>query len=368
MHRESAPEKRTLELLSQRLEGARLEGGALVLEDDGLRVRAALPYREGPCFQLEVTAEHPDFFEPLTASAAGYAETDEALAQAAAEELAHTLFSALPPALRGRGRVLPELVLWGREHRFRASASEVVLLGGGGLPGGQDLWSRIGEEILPYLGNKNVYWLRLYIARMGEEASCEARLNGWVVPELTSLLSEAARSWLPEEGEAWSAKQYVVFVQEQETRVRCPYTWEDAWLLTGAAIRFFEQGVKYEALPRALGALTDVPSLAEDVLSLLPEHMTRMFLPQVKISSTVLLQRDGREAAVRFTQMRAWDPVYQAAVRHLRRDRPDKAKLLRIVGGSAISRAVGRALEAGTRPEELLLSQAFMISESYQLW
>ena len=70
----------------------------------------------------------------------------------------------------------------------------------------------------------------------------------------------------------------------------------------------------------------------------------------------------------RFTQMRAWDPVYRAAVNHLRRDRPDKEKLLRIVGGSAISHAVGRALEAGTGPEELLLSQAFMISESYQLW
>ena len=93
-----------------------------------------------------------------------------------------------------------------------------------------------------------------------------------------------------------------------------------------------------------------------------------MFLPQVKLSSTVLLQRDGREAAVRFTQMRAWDPVYRAAVNHLRKDRPDKEKLLRIVGGSAISRAVSRALEAGAGPEDLLLSQAFIISENYQLW
>lgn len=368
MRRESAPEEQVLEQLSRRLEGARLERGVLVLEDGRLRVRAALPYREGPSFQLEVTAEHPDFFEPLTASASGYAESGGELALAAAEELEHTLFSALLPALRGRGRALPELVLWGREHRFRASASQVVLLGGSELPGGRDLWSRIGEEILPYLGSKSAYWLKLYIARVGEEVSCEARLNGWAVPELTALLAEAARDW-PADGQVLrSAKQYVVFVQEEGTRVRCPYTWEDAWLLTGAAIRFFEKGVKYEALPRALGALTDVPSLAEDVLSLLPEQMTHMFLPQVKLSSTVLLQRDGREAAVRFTQMRAWDPVYRAAVNHLRRDRPDKEKLLRIVGGSAISHAVGRALEAGTGPEELLLSQAFMISESYQLW
>ena len=167
-----------------------------------LRVRAALPYREGPSFQLEVTAEHPDFFEPLTASASGYAESGGELALAAAEELEHTLFSALLPALRGRGRALPELVLWGREHRFRASASQVVLLGGGELPGGRDLWSRIGEEILPYLGSKSAYWLKLYIARVGEEVSCEARLNGWAVPELTALLAEACGRAGPAERQA----------------------------------------------------------------------------------------------------------------------------------------------------------------------
>ena len=368
MLKDSAPEARTLELLSGQLEGAQLEQGALLLPDDGLRVTAALPYREGAGFQLEVRVEHPDFFETMTGSVAGYAETDEALAQSAAGELGRALFPALRAVLRGRGRALPVMLLWGREHRFRACASEVVILGGCGLPGGRDLWSRIGEEILSYLGSKTVYWLRLYIARVGEDVSCEARLNGWEVPELTELLSQAAREWPLGEGTMQSAKQYVFFALERETRVRCPYTWEDAWLLTGAAIRFFETGIKYEALPGALGKLTDVPSLAEDVLSLLPEHMTHMFLPQVRLSSTVLLQRDGREAAVRFTQMRAWDPVYRAAVNHLRRDRPDKRRLLRIVGGSAISHAVNRAMEAGTGPEELLLSQAFMISESYQLW
>lgn len=368
MLKESAPEVRTLELLSQRLENAAMERGALVLPDFGLHITAAVSHREGLSFQLEMKAEHVDFFEPMTASAAGYAETDEELARAASEELSHSLFSALLPALRGRGRPLPELLLWGREHHFRASASEVVILGGGGLPGGQDLWSRIGEEVLPYLGSKTVYWLRLYIARVGEDVTCEVRLNGWAVPELTEKLAEAAWEWPLEGRTMQSAKQYVVFVQEEDTRVRCPYTWEDAWLLTGAAIRFFETGVKYEAMPRALAALTDVPSLAEDVLSLLPEHMTHIFMPQVKRSSTVLLQRDGREAAVRFTQMRAWDPVYRAAVNHLRKDRPDKGKLLRIVGGSAISHAVNRALAAGRRPEEIRLSQAFMISESYQLW
>lgn len=363
-----SPEARTLELLSERLEGAEVAWGTMALPALGLKVNAAVSHREGPSFRLELRAEHPDFFEPMTASVSGWAETDEALARAAAEELRHSLFSALLPALGGRGMVLPKLVLWGREHVFRASPSEVVTLGGGGLPGGRDLWSRIGGEVLPYLGSKTVYWLRLYIAKVGEDVSCEVRLNGWEVPELTELLARAAEEWPLEERTMQSAKQYVVFVQEEETRVKCPYTWEDAWLLTGAAIRFFETGIKYEAMPRALGNLTDTPSLAEDVLSMLPEHMTRMFLPQVKLSSTVLLQRDGMEAAARFTQMRSWDPVYQAAVNHLRRDKPDKAKLLRIVGGSAISRAVGRALAEGSRPEEIRLSQAFMISESYQLW
>ena len=75
------------------------EQGALLLPDDGLRVTAALPYREGAGFQLEVRVEHPDFFETMTGSVAGYAETDEALAQSAAGELGRALSLRYTPEL-----------------------------------------------------------------------------------------------------------------------------------------------------------------------------------------------------------------------------------------------------------------------------
>ena len=53
---------------------------------------------------------------------------------------------------------------------------------------------------------------------------------------------------------------------------------------------------------------------------------------------------------------------------HLQEDQPDKDQLLSIAGASAMCHALSNAVNNGSKLEDLMMSQAFMVSKDYQLW
>ena len=364
-------EVQVLRCVAEQAPGSILEGNRLAFPScGGLTMAVSFPELDGPRFQMEARLEHPDFFGPLIETTAGAAEDDGDKARFAARQIVDSVLDALLPALRGEGEETPPVQLWGRTHRFRASVSGVLLMYAQQPPEGQDLWSRMADAVTACLGSKPVYWVKLYMAHLGDgTTSCEVRINGWVVPELTETLTQLAKSW-PLEGQPMrSAKQYVVLVQEEATRTSCPYTWEDARDLTREAIRLFENGTAYNDIPKELEKSARTPSLAEDVFRFMPELMTSTLLPGAKATSQFTLQPEGKAPqTVWFTQCRTWDPVYTAICDHLNQDQPSREQLMKIVGTSAMSHALSNALNAGSKMEDLVLSQAFLVSGGYQLW
>ena len=372
---EPQPVKETLEALvlrciAKQAPGAVLDGERLVFPNcGGLSMTVSFPVLDGPRFQMEVRLEHPDFFGPLLETTAGAAESDEEKARFASRQILDSVLEALFPALRGEGEPTVPVTLWGKTHRFRASVSGVLLMCAQEPPGGQDLWSRMSTAVTACLGSKPVYWVKLYLANLGDDISCEVRINGWIVPELTETLNTLARSWTLDGKPMKSAKQYVVLVQEEYNRISCPYTWEEARDLTRKAIHLFESGMEYEKIPKVLEESAKTPALAEDVFRFMPELMTSTLLPGAKASSRFSLHPEGREPqTVWFTQCRAWDPVYTAIHDHLEQDHPSREQLMKIVGTSAMSHALSNALNAGSKVEDLVLSQAFLVSKDYNLW
>ncbi|RKI70501.1 hypothetical protein D7V91_02555 [bacterium 1xD42-67] len=364
-------EERVLRHVAELIPGTVLEGGELRFPDcGGLTMRAEFPDLDGPQFRMEAILEHPDFFGPLVESTAGVADSDEDKARYAARQIVDSVLDALLPALRGGGEPVPPVELWGRTHRFKASVSGVLLMNAQEPPERRDLWSRMEQAALDCLGTQKVYWVKLYMAHInGGDTSCEVRINGWVVPELTETLVQIAKEWPLEGMPVRSAKQYIVLVQDGDTCPACPYTWEQVKELTRQAIRLFESGTKYDQIPERLEGSSPDPSLAEDVFGFLPELMAQVIWPQVKVTSQFSISRHGAgQTSVWFTQCRAWDPVYSAIMDHLREDRPDQDQVLSIAGTSAMCHALSNAINSGSKLEDLMMSQAFMVSEQYQLW
>ncbi len=362
-------EERVLRHVAELVPGAALEGERLRFPScGGLTMRVEFPDLDGPQFRMEAILEHPDFFGPLVESTAGVKEGDEEKARFAARQIVDSVLDALLPALRGEGEATAPVELWGQARRFRASVSGVLLINAQEPPDRQDLWSRMAKAVLGCLGTQKVYWVKLYLAGLsGGDTSCEVRINGWVVPELTETLVQIAKSWPLEGMPLRSAKQYIVLVRDGDAP--CPYTWDQAKDLTRQAIRLFEGGTKYDQIPEKLEKSSPDPSLAEDVFGFLPELMAQAVLPQVKVTSQFSVSRhEVGQTSVWFTQCRAWAPVYSAIMDHFHEDGPAKDQIMSIVGTSAMLHGLNNALNGGSKVEDLMMSRAFMVSEHYQLW
>lgn len=361
-------EERVLCHVAELVTGAMQEGEMLRFDGcGGLTMRVEFPDLDGPQFRMEAILEHPDFFGPLVESTAAVKEGDEEKAQFAARQIVDSVLDALLPALRGEGETTAPIELWGQTHRFKASVSGVLLINAQEPPGQQDLWSRMEGAVLRCLGTQKVYWVKLYLANLGGDTSCEVRINGWVVPELTETLVQIARSWPLENMPMKSAKQYIVLVQDEDAP--CPYTWDQAKDLTRQAIRLFESGTAYNRIPEELEKRAPDPSLAEDVFGFLPELMAQVVWSQVKVTSQFSISRHGLgQTSVWFTQCRAWAPVYSAIMDHFHEDRPSKDQILSIAGTSAMLHGLNNAVSGGSKIEDLTMSRAFMVSEGYQLW
>ncbi len=364
-------EGRVLRCVAELVPGTVLEGEKLRFSNcGGLTMRVEFPDLEGPQFRMEAILEHPDFFGPLVESTAGVVEGDEGKARYAARQIADSVLDALLPALRGEGEWTAPVELWGKTHRFQANVSGVLLTNAQEPPERRDLWSRMEEAVLNCLGSQKVYWVKLYLANLGGgDTSCEVRINGWVVPELTETLVQIAKSWPLEGVPVKSAKQYIVLVQSPETCPKCPYTWNQVKDLTRQAIRLFESGTEYNSIPEELDRRSPDASLTEDVFGFLPELMAQTVLPQMKITSQFSIHRDRLGAvSVWFTQCRAWAPIYSAIMDHFQEDHPSKDQIMSIVGTSAMLHGLNNALNSGSKVEELMLSCVFQRLESYQLW
>lgn len=364
-------EKRVLRHVAELTPGAVLEGERLRFPDCGeLTMRVEFPDLDGPQFRMEAILEHPDFFGPLVESTAGVADSDEDKARYAARQIVDSVLDALLPALRGEGQPAPPVELWGRTHRFKASVSGVLLTNAREPLERRDLWSRMAQAVLGCLGSQKVYWVKLYMAHInGGDTSCEVRINGWIVPELTETLVQLAKSWPLEGAPVKIAKQYIVLVQDDATCPVCPYTWSQVKDLTRQAIRLFEGGTKYDQIPEKLEKSSPDPSLAEDVFGFLPELMAQVVWPQVKVTGQFSINRHGAgQTSVWFTQCRAWAPVYSAIMDHFHEDRPTKDQIMSIAGTSAMLHALNNAVNNGSKLEDLMMSRAFMVSEQYQLW
>lgn len=364
-------EERVLRHVAELVPGAALEGERLRFDGcGGLTMRVEFPDLDGPQFRMEAILEHPDFFGPLVESTAGVADSDEDKAKYAARQIADSVLDALLPALRGEGEPVPPVELWGRTHRFKASVSGVLLTNAQEPLERRDLWSRMAQAVLGCLGSQKVYWVKLYMAHInGGDTSCEVRINGWIVPELTETMVQLAKSWPLEGAPVKMAKQYIVLVQDDATCPACPYTWGQAKDLTRQAIRLFEGGTAYDSIPEELEKRAPNPSLAEDVFGFLPELMAQAVLPQVKVTSRFSISRHGAgQTSVWFTQCRAWAPVYSAIMDHFHEDGPTKDQIMSIVGTSAMFHGLNNALNGGSKVEDLMMSRAFTVSESYQLW
>ncbi len=254
-----------------------------------------------------------------------------------------------------------------QHYDFDMYAQSVVRIGGKQKQPTM-LLNYIKSEIPKYLGSKKYYWLRIYLAKLGDRKIIEVRLNGTICFELGKFFNKYLESWNDEEGFACE-KQYAVFVNRADDE--CPF---DKALVVDSARKTIElmencgSPEDYKEIIKKVDEMTGNPTLSAEIRIFIPEILAKLTLGY-KEGDSLFLMEEGSSIEFKKTQLRSYYYIQQVLLEYLQKQ-PEKEKVTRIVANSVAFRELRKAHEAGHEPKDLYVpgTSYRIVTDNYKVW
>lgn len=338
----------------------------------GLYFWADFYQKNSQLLQLIMHCRQNDFTDDLLEILVATGDSLEELTQGLAEQVDGMVLKPLLNALQNQDGKWESLYLQGNEHRFYACESDVL-----GRCKAQEafvkhvpqgsLWQRFKSEIIPYLGCKKNYWLKLYQSSFGDELNCELRINDRLIPELSEILTDEARRF---ELTDWDLKQTVILLQNPETSPVYPFSAQEVRQYALQALRMFASGQDSEAVYQKLWQQSNDVSLACDLAHYLPEICCFKCVREADTPDKTFILRCNDwddDIQLRETQIGCYDWCEQAINEFFAVDKPSRDTLIKIIGYGATARAMSAALQNGSQTKNMRFSMVFWVPEDYIL-
>lgn len=320
--------------------------------------------------QILLIARHPFFDEDLVESVAGLGRTPDDAIRTAAENICTGVIPCILSAFRCDAPETIETSLMGVTHRFHLPCTVVTSHAGMGEP--DDLWAIVRDAVPQYLGTKRVYWIKLFAACLNGIPECEARVNGMLCPDLADMLVKHAIRHKDEAGFR-ADKVFVVLIQDAATYTPCPFTKQDAGELAFRAFRLFQNIHDEESAHKT--HLTIVESartrdLGMEMVAFLPEIVAHTVIQYRDSESLMPVVNHGKpDVELKKTQVRSYGYIEDAVFQYLHKQQPSQDEIKQLLAVSSKFHALSQAIEAGSKLEDLRLSQlVYFVDEYYRVW
>ena len=154
---------------------------------------------------------HPMFDEPLCEYTSGIGSSAEEAIINGAGQFTTTVLMSVFSAFENQGDCFIVSEFAGRSRSFRYTEDPAVYVIGADLGERPDLFSYIKNELPDYLGSKKAYWIKLYAVCYENKVSCEVRVNGAVMFELSEKLRHYTLRW-SDTNDFHSEKQFILLI------------------------------------------------------------------------------------------------------------------------------------------------------------
>ena len=319
--------------------------------------------------QIIFIIKHDDYDEPLIDPVDAQGKSYEEAAQMAVDIFYAGIWHPIDQALNKRNPVHFSVDYLRQHYDFDMYCQSVVRIGAKDKQP-MMIMALIKDEIPKYLGSKKYYWIRVYLAKMGENKIIEVRVNGSVCSGLNKYYESYVDSW--EDSESFTCeKQYAYFVQREDDQ--CPF--EKKTIMEGAkeAIsRMVKIASKedYDAMSSKLVEMTGDPDRAAEIRIFIPEILAKLTLGYKEGDSLFLMEGEGDETtSIEFkkTQLRSYFYLQQAILEYLS-TKPSQEDVTRIVTNSVAFRELRKAIDAAKENgQELKPTDLFVPGTSYKI-
>lgn len=331
---------------------------AFVIEDKDIYVYVDVIEKANNVAQIIFQLHHEWLEEPILESvAASGNDMAEAIALAC-ENFLQNVLQLYIQAVEHKKAVDRVIGFTQLRHYFQVYCSPVNGLGKREGFMDKDFWEMLKEEVIKRLGNKKIYWVKVFTSKNKAKVLCEVRINGVEDSELSERLLPYAENW-----DCISAyhteKQCFLIVQEEQTYEPADFTKEEIVRYTNKAIRLFEKCKDKDAYRKLKDQLISAckdDSLAYEIVAFLPELYCQYAYPEVEVGNRLFLVQKGKETRELYqSQVRSFSYIEETLRTHMKEQDVSMDTIQQVLQFSANARAIQQALAQGDRKEELYL-------------
>lgn len=366
----TSPEEKMIQFLHEMIEESTIEEKKLYIKDINLTIESRLMQIKNGVAQVIFILNHELFQEEITEIVAGVGPTSEEAMKSAAIQFVMTVYTLVEQALKEKDGQAVVVSLPNRENHFNLYRGEVRTQGSKKESIPIDYWALLGRELIKRLGNKRTYIIKVYIAKTDKEVMCECRVNGVVYSFLTEVLKHVANLW-EVEGKIYSEKQCFILVQDESTYKPYPLSKKEVEQLVLGSLLLYRQcdnQESYDGLKEKILKVCELPSLAEELFSFIPEIFTEIIFNEATFYDMVVLSKESEALTISKHQLTAYDWMYSMAERTIRAGYFEKEQVDRIIACSASFNCINQALQDGKKLEDLMASGvAIPVTEDYEI-
>lgn len=364
----TSPEEKMIQFLHEMIQESVVEEKELYIKEIDLAIEPHLVQLKNGVAQVVFILKHELFQEDITETVAGVGPTSDEAIKSATIQFVTSIFEVMQQALREENGKSITVKVYKKENIFQLYQGEVKVRGNKQQNISMDYWTILGEELLKRLGNKRIYVIKIYLAKNDQEIMCECRVNGVVYSFLTDTLKQVAQGW-EVEGKFYAEKQCFVLIQDESTYRAYPLTKKEVEQLVLSSLLLYRQcnnQEDYDTLQEKITKTCSVPSLAEELFSLIPEIFTEVIFNEATYYDTIVLSKGTEDIAISKHQLTVYDWIYSIVERTIRAGYFEKEQVDRIISCSASLNCINQALKDGCKLENLCTGGvAIPVTEDY---
>ncbi len=364
----SVYEKKILEILNDKVEDSILKDDSVHIPSVGLEIKVKFVQFNNNGVQAEFFMNHEMFIEQLREFVIGIDSNIQVALENAVNSFCRAALTGIINGLCDKGGQTIKYDFYGTKKQFKLYKGEKAGIGERTNFKDTDYWSIVKDEIIKRLGNKPVYWIKIYLCKVSSGVECECRINDVISDEITKLLNKVAEKWNITT-QFCDEKQYFVLIQDKSTYV--PYKFSKEQVMeyaskTADLYRDCDTDEKYENLFEDIYKICGDISLAIDLKNFVPEMMCQIAVTKAQYNEFFFMNDGGKDSIkVYRDSLTSYNWIFEELIIRLNEGSLSIDDVREVAGFSSLINCFSSAVENGSKIEDVKAVCYYPISEDY---
>lgn len=360
--------KKVIEILKNKIEYSEVRNENLYIKDIDLTIEAHVSQINQNTIQVIFVFKNKIFDEDIFECVSGSGDNLNSAIENAVDNLLLTTLSGVINALKDKDGVSIKAKYYNKVNEFTLYKSSLTTHVNKKTT---DYWEIIKEEVIKRLGNKKVYYLKLYVSKKENSINCECRINGKVNLDISEKIIKYITNCNVEQS-VYFEKQSFILIQSNKTYIPYSFNKMDINHIIMRALDLYKKcdsEEKYNNLyTEIFNSCTD-NSLTTELFCFIPEIFCEFMFSKVKYSDEIIFLRGNEKIQLFKEQITSYNFIYDIIGRIFKSGDFQDDEIMNIALKSSLFNVINKALNSGNKIENLnMIPVTFYVDENYKVF